>query len=158
MKAEAPLAFPYALVVVDTNVLLSAALLPSSAPALLVDCLLTQSRLVFSSASFAELETRLWKPKFDRYLSLEIRRNLLHDLDASALWVEVPEALGVRTWSRDRTDDVFIHTALAADVCRLITGDQDLLVLHPLGDLYLLTPRAALDEIADMQTKTSEAR
>ena len=151
MKADSPLAPPYAQVVVDTNVLLSAALLPQSTPALLVDCLLARSRLVFSSASFAELESRLWKPKFDRYLSLEIRRNLLHDLDASALWVDVTTALEALTWSRDRTDDVFIRTALAGNVTRLLTGDQDLLILQPLGDLHLLTPRAALDEIASMQ-------
>ncbi|OGT72556.1 MAG: putative toxin-antitoxin system toxin component, PIN family [Gammaproteobacteria bacterium RIFCSPLOWO2_02_FULL_57_10] len=151
MKAEAPLAPPYAQVVVDTNVLLSAALLPQSLPALLLDHLLVQGRLVFSKASFAELEARLWKPKFDRYLSLEVRRRLLHDLDASALWVKIPAGLGARTWSRDRTDDVFIQTALAANVRRLITGDQDLLILHPLGDLHLLSPRAALDEIAGMQ-------
>src|SRR3989338_11549579 len=120
MKAEAPLAPPYAQVVVDTNVLLSAALLPQSLPALLLDHLLVQGRLVFSKASFAELETRLWKPKFDRYLSLEIRRNLLHDLDASALWVQVPAELAARTFSRDSTDDVFMHTSLAANVSRLI--------------------------------------
>ena len=151
MKAESGLPSCYALVVIDTNVLLSAALLPLSAPAMLVDRLLGDGRLVFSKATFAELETRLWKPKFDRYLSLEIRRKLLHDLDASALWVEIPTELSIRTFSRDSTDDVFIHTALAATVSRLITGDQDLLVLHPLDSLHILGPRAALDEIAAME-------
>lgn len=153
MKAEASLPAIYRQVVVDTNVLLSAALLPQSTPALLVDRLLGDGRLVFSKSTFAELETRLWKPKFDRYLSMEIRRSLLRDLDASALWVEIPEKLGILTFSRDSTDDAFIHTALAANVSRLITGDQDLLALHPLGTLHLLGPRAALDEIADLQRK-----
>jgi putative PIN family toxin of toxin-antitoxin system len=148
MKAEAELPAHYAQVVVDTNVLLSAALLPQSAPAMLVDRLLAEVRLVFSKATFAELESRLWKPKFDRYLSMETRRNLLRDLDASALWTEIPAELTARTFSRDKTDDVFIHTALAANARRLITGDQDLLVLHPLDSLYILDPRAALAEIA----------
>ena len=120
---------------------------------MLVDRLLGDGRLVFSKATFAELETRLWKPKFDRYLSLEIRRKLLHDLDASALWVEIPVELSIRTFSRDSTDDVFMHTSLAANVSRLITGDQDLLVLHPLDSLHILGPRAALDEIAAMERK-----
>lgn len=39
---------------------------------------------VFSAATFAELEARLWKPKFDRYLSMEIRRAILHDVNAAA--------------------------------------------------------------------------
>ena len=79
MKAEV-----YARVVVDTNVLLSAALVPEGVPARLLDWLLAHSRLVFSSTTFAELETRLWKPKFDRYVSIEQRKRLLHDLKASA--------------------------------------------------------------------------
>ncbi|MFM1897749.1 MAG: hypothetical protein RLZZ385_2823 [Pseudomonadota bacterium] len=133
--------------------LLSAALLPQSAPALLLDCLLARSRLVFSTASFDELQSRLWKPKFDRYLSMEMRRSILHDLDASALWVEVPDALSTQAWPRDPTDDVFILTALAANASRLISGDQDLLVLNPLGELQLLTPRQALDEIADLNAR-----
>ena len=156
MKAESGLPSCYALAVIDTNVLLSAALLPRSAPAMLVDRLLGDGRLVFSKATFAELETRLWKPKFDRYLSLEIRRKLLHDLDASALWVQVPAELAARTFSRDSTDDVFMHTTLAANVSRLITGDQDLLVLHPFDSLHILDPRAALDEIAAMERQADK--
>lgn len=149
MKAEASLPAAYTKVVVDTNVLISAALLPQSVPALLLDRLLTEGRLVFSKATFAELETRLWKPKFDRYLSMETRRNLLRDLDATALWVEVTAELSSRTYSRDSTDDAFVHTAQAAKVGRLITGDQDLLELGQLESLRILNPRAALDEIEE---------
>jgi uncharacterized protein len=69
----------YRRVVIDTNVLISAALSPAGASALLVDCLLQQSQLVFSEQTFDELATRLWKPKFDRYLSLERRQLLLND-------------------------------------------------------------------------------
>ena len=44
-------------------------------------------------------------------------------------------------------DDAFIQTTLAAGATRLITGDDDLLCLDPLGELRILTPRAALDEL-----------
>ena len=146
MKAEGDLPPEYARVVVDTNVLSSAALAPRGAPAALVERVLLAGRLVFSQATFAELETRIWKSKFDRYLSLEIRRRLLRDFNASALWVEPAHEVASQTFSRDRSDDAFIHAALAADARRLITGDDDLLRLHPLGELQILTPRAALDE------------
>jgi putative PIN family toxin of toxin-antitoxin system len=150
-----PLPRVYDKVVLDTNVLISAALSAQGVPAQLLDCVLQQGRLVFSAASFAELESRIWRPKFDRYLSLEMRRRLLHDLAACARWVDVPANLAACSWSRDRSDDAFIHTAIAAEVCRLVTGDDDLLCLHPLtlpgadGDLvlHLVTPRQALDEI-----------
>jgi putative PIN family toxin of toxin-antitoxin system len=128
-------------------VLLSSALSPDGAPAVLVDRLLLHGRLVFSKATFAELESRMWKPKFDCYLPIERRQRLLRDFDASALWVEVLPALAAQRFSRDTSDDAFIHAALAAGACRLVSGDDDLLCLHPLETLHILTPRAALDEL-----------
>jgi len=76
-------------VVVDTNVLLSAALSPAGAPALLLAWLLNHGQLVLSNTTFSDLQTRIYKPKFDRYLSLETRKHILHDVSAAALWVEV---------------------------------------------------------------------
>ena len=137
----------FARVVVDTNVLLSAALSPRGAPAELMDKLLAEGRLVFSRVTFAELESRIWKPKFDRYLPIERRNQILHELNASALWVDVSSTISILSYSRDVKDDAFVHAALAAGVTRLVSGDDDLLCLHPLGTLHILTPRAALDEI-----------
>lgn len=147
MKAEFDSAH-YARVVVDTNVILSAALAPHGVPAQLLDRLLQVGRLVFSSATFAELEARIWLPKFDRYLPIERRRRLLQEANASALWVDIPVELASRRYSRDTKDDMFIHAALAASAARLVSGDDDLLCLHPLEGIYILSPRAALDELA----------
>jgi len=149
MKAEFDSAL-YARVVVDTNVILSAALAPHGVPAQLLDRLLQVGRLVFSSATFAELEARIWLPKFDRYLPIERRRRLLQEANASALWVDIPVGLASRRHSRDAKDDMFIHAALAASATRLVSGDDDLLCLHPLEGLHILSPRAALDELAKL--------
>lgn len=138
----------YARVVVDTNVILSAALAPNGVPAQFLDHLLQAGRLVFSSATFAELEARIWLPKFDRYLPIERRRRLLHDANASALWVDIPDGLASRRHSRDAKDDMFIHAALAASSARLVSGDEDLLCLHPLEGLHILSPRDALEELS----------
>ena len=148
MKADAGLPPSYARMVPDTNVILSAALSAQGAPATLTDRLLQHGRLVFSAATFAELESRLWRPKFDRYLSLERRRRVLQDLNAAAHWVQVPAALAAQRFSRDASDDAFIHAAMTAGSLRLISGDEDLLCLHPLGRLHIITPRVALTEIA----------
>ena len=56
MKVSQVTAQTYARVVIDTNVLLSAALSPNGVPATLVDCVLEFGSLVFSNATFAELE------------------------------------------------------------------------------------------------------
>ena len=146
MKVERTLPVCYAQVVVDTNVLISSALSPDGAPARLLKRLVKESRLVFTPATFAELETRLWKPKFDNWLSIEERQQYLRIYSSIANWLD--DAAAPEEWSRDRDDDMFIDLARRAGATRLISGDADLLCLDPLGDLRILTPRAALDEIA----------
>lgn len=146
MKVE-PGASAYSRVVVDTNVLLSAFLRPTGAPTEVVARLLRDHCLVMTKATFAELETRIWKPKFDRYLPIEMRHRLLHDVDASAYWVEVPNDIAARRICRDPDDDTMLHAALAAQTRRLITSDDDLLVLGNADDVTILAPRAALDEL-----------
>ena len=134
-------------VVLDTNIWLSAAISASGAPAQVVRRVLQHGMPVFSKAAFAELEARLWKPKFDRYLSLETRRAILHDANAVAHWVDIPAHLAAQTYSRDPDDDKFIHTALAASAAWLVTGDQDLLVIETQLPVRILTAGEALDEV-----------
>jgi putative PIN family toxin of toxin-antitoxin system len=100
--------------------------------------------VVFSEATFAELETRLWKPKFDRYISLEARKAILRDGRATALRVEIPPELTKQHWSRDLGDDVFIRTALAAQASRLVSGNEDLLSVPVVEGLRICTPAQAL--------------
>ena len=130
--------------VIDTHVWISAALSTGGAPAQLVRRVLQRGLPVFSTATFDELRSRLWTPKFDRWLSLEDRQRLLHDLNASAMWVQVGADLAARRFSRDRDDDAFVHAALAAQAAWLVTGDNDLLAIQAPLPLRILTPAAAL--------------
>ncbi len=130
-------------VVIDSNVWISATLSPVGAPAKVVRRVLEYGLAVFSPATFAELETRLWKPKFDRYLSMELRRRLLHDIDAAAFWVDVSPAIAAQSYCRDVDDDKFIHTALAAQAPWLVSGDRDLLDVPAIPGLRILTPAEA---------------
>ena len=127
--------------VIDTNVLISAALLQESVPARLLRRVLQNGRIVFSQATFTELESRLWRPKFDRYVSMENRRLLLHDLSSVADWAE--PALASRH-SRDADDDKFVHLALASRAAWLISGDRDLLDLKRVESVRVLSPASAL--------------
>lgn len=130
-------------VAADTNVLISAALSPLSPPALVVYHVLEHWQLVFSTETFAELETRIWRPKFDKYVSIERRRQLLHDFSASAHWTTLP--LPPRqAYSRDPDDDVFIHTALQGNAQWLVSGDRDLLELSAVPGLTIISPTNAL--------------
>jgi putative PIN family toxin of toxin-antitoxin system len=131
-------------VVVDTNIWISAMLSRDGAPARMVKAVLARALPVFSAATFAELETRLWQAKFDRYLGLELRRRILHDLNGAAHWVELPAGIAAQRYCRDADDDKFIHVALAAGAAWLITGDRDLLDVPPLPELRILTTSDAL--------------
>jgi len=75
--------------VLDTNVLISAALSRQGSPYVLVQRALAEARIVFSEPTFEELRGRLYRPKFDRYISLDMRERVLRDLSASAPWVEI---------------------------------------------------------------------
>lgn len=142
-------------VVIDTNVLISAALHARTPPALITHWVLEHGRLLFSQETFAELETRLWRPKFDRYLTIEHRKALLHDFSAVADWVQPGRDPAARErLSRDRDDDKFIHTALAGGADWLVSGDRDLLELPAMGGLRILSPADALARVLAPPTDT----
>ena len=134
-------------VVVDTNVWISASLTANGAPAQLARRVLAECMPVLSEATFAELEARLWRPKFDRYLGMELRQRILHDLDAAAFWVAILPGLAAQRWCRDPDDDHFIRAALAAQAPLLVSGDADLLEDPAIEGLRILTPPQALAAI-----------
>lgn len=128
--------------VIDTNILISAALSLQGAPAKLVQSALAQHRLVFSQATFDELRTRIYRPKFDLYISLEDRERLLRDFSACAIWVDSGEP---GQYCRDRDDDHFIEAALKAQAHCLVSGDKDLLQAPEVLGLRILSVHQTLD-------------
>lgn len=136
--------------VVDTNVLISAALSTQGAPAQLMRRLLGQHTLVFSQPTFDELHTRLYRPKFDRYITLEQRQRLLHDFNACAHWVDLAP---YPAYCRDPDDDKFIATALQAQARWLISGDKDLLATQACEGLHVQTPAQALDQLNQLERR-----
>jgi len=132
-------------VVIDTNVWISGLLTRTGTAAQLTRYVVQEGQAVFSVQTFAELKERLWRPKFDRYVTLEQRKMLLSDIESCALWVEVPPALSATAFCRDAADDMFVHAAQAAQSPWIVTGDEDLLCLHPLGALQILSPRTAFE-------------
>jgi putative PIN family toxin of toxin-antitoxin system len=133
--------------VIDTNVLNSAVLLRGSVPAKWLNHVLREGRLIFSDTTFAELETRLWRPKLDRYVTSEDRKLLLRDLRAAAEWAPTDAAYDGPP-CRDPDDLKFIAAAIASRASALVSGDQDLLVLKQVGQTPVVTPAQALERWA----------
>lgn len=50
---------------------------------------------------------------------------------------------------RDPRDDFILECAAAGGADIIVTGDKDLLSLHPYGDIEILTPRQYLDDAAN---------
>ena len=129
-------------VVLDTNVLISAALLSSNKPFAVFQQVLDSGILIFSNETFEEIATRLVRPKFERYVSKSTRERFLADISAVAEWTAITGALHC---CRDPDDDKIVETALAGRASCLVTGDADLLDLHPFRSLSILTPHQFLE-------------
>lgn len=127
--------------VVDTGVIVSAVLLPRSVPRQVFDWAIACGRLLVSGETIAEVDEVLRRPKFDQYVR-EIRR--LEFLAALVQAAEVIEVVDHVTDCRDPKDNKFLNLALSGGANYLVTGDGDLLVLHPYRGVTILAPHAFL--------------
>ncbi|MBC2593523.1 putative toxin-antitoxin system toxin component, PIN family [Ruficoccus amylovorans] len=128
--------------VIDSNLLISRLLLPDSASARAVRCALACGTLLFSKESLTELGQVLQRPKFDRYLTLPERRHfllLLHRIGQEVVITRRVQAC------RDPKDDMILEVALNGQAHAIITGDKDLLVLHPYLGVPILTAAQFLE-------------
>lgn len=124
--------------VVDTNVLISAALRAEGKPRRVLDVIhRCNGVLLFSDETCHELSSRLRRPKFDHYVSQSIRAVYLAQLMAVSEWVSITNA---KLGCRDPDDDKFLETALIGDADCIITGDGDLLEMSPFHGVSILSP------------------
>lgn len=131
--------------VLDTNVLISAVLGPAGPPRKVIDAVRRENgELLFSDETFNELQTRIWRAKFDSYVSRESRAIYLAQLKTVSAWVSIA---GAKMGCRDPDDDMFLETALIGDADCLVTGDGDLLEMTPHQGIPILTPATFLELI-----------
>lgn len=128
-------------VVVDTNVFISGLLSSTSTPARVVERAIEHNQLLASIDTLRELMTKLLSPKFDRYVSRERRDALIERLGPNVEMVEIVQRVRA---SRDPKDDKFLEVALNGEADVLVSGDNDLLTLHPFRGTDILTPAGYL--------------
>ena len=131
--------------VLDTNVLISGALSITSTPARALEMAISTGDLLASIATLRELTEKLLSPRFDAYVSRDRREALL--LRLSPL-VQIVTILQTFHASRDPKDDKFLDVAVNGRADVIVTGDGDLLALHPFRGIAILTPAAYLDRQA----------
>jgi uncharacterized protein len=128
-------------VVVDTNALISRLLLPGSDPGQVVREAVAEAQLLASDDTIIELADVLAREKFDPYTTVEERQEFLRLFDRIA--ERVPIVHIVRA-CRDPKDDKFLELAVNGEAQLIITGDADLLALHPFRGIHILTPASYL--------------
>jgi putative PIN family toxin of toxin-antitoxin system len=125
-------------VVVDTNVLVSAAILPQSVPRQALDLVLDHHQLLASAESLAEVTRVLSRARFNKYLSDGQRQAFLSALAAAAVAAAVTESVAA---CRDPKDNLFLEIAVSGPADCVVTGDDDLLALNPFRGIPILTPQ-----------------
>ena len=128
--------------VLDTNVLISGALSITSTPARALEMAISTGDLLASMATLRELTEKLLSPKFDAYVSRDRREALLLRLSPLVQIVTILQTFHV---SRDPKDDKFLDVAVNGCADVIVTGDGDLLALHPFRGIAILTPAAYLE-------------
>jgi putative PIN family toxin of toxin-antitoxin system len=123
--------------VLDTGVLVSAALFRQSIPAQALASAGNHGVIIVSTETLEEVREVILRPKFDRYLSLEVRERFLRQLVRRAQLIEVKDAVIA---CRDPKDDKFLSLAVAGSANCIVTGDKDLIVLNPFRGVLILKP------------------
>jgi putative PIN family toxin of toxin-antitoxin system len=122
--------------VFDTNSLVSAALIPNSTNRKALDKAIDLGVIAVSSKTIDEFVEVLFRQKFDKYfLNNNERWVIIDKLEAnSKLFVSTISI----TDCRDPKDNKFLELAISANASCIITGDDDLLVLHPYRGIPIL--------------------
>jgi uncharacterized protein len=126
-----------AYIVIDTNVLISAGLLPESKTAQVLALAVEHFVIAQNQETWHELETRIARPKFDRYFGESGRLRHLVAIAQSIQHFEVVTEVSV---SRDKTDDKFIALAIDSGAALLISGDPDLQDVKAYKGIEILSP------------------
>lgn len=139
-------------VVVDTNLIVSALIVPRGQPHEIMQALRRGAfQLLLTDSLYAEYDEVLNRPKFALKYSLTPSQigAFLFLVRTLGLRVEPRESLPVQV--RDPKDDMVLAAALGGGADYVVSGDQDLLVLDgvpELGALRIITARAFLTILA----------
>jgi uncharacterized protein len=124
--------------VLDTNVVVSAVLLPRSIPRQAFDLAFIRGIVLVSESMLDELDDVLRRPRFERYVSEDERLQFLTNFIRDATVAKVTEVI---TDCCDPKDNKFLELAVSGNVTYIISGDADLMVLHPFRGIPIVTPQ-----------------
>jgi uncharacterized protein len=131
-------------VVVDTNVLVSAAPKQKSTPGMAALVVERRGGMLKSVATEQQLFEVIARPYFDSLLDPDTRAWLKKMMAAGEL-VPITERVVA---CRDPTDDKFLELAINGHADLIVSSDRDLLALNPFRDIPIVTPAAFVQGVA----------
>ncbi len=124
-------------VVVDTNILVYFAILPSAGFERLFDHIAEFGVTLVSKDTIAELYAVLTREKFRRYISLDSAMDYVDWYVGISETVIISEKISA---CRDPRDDKFLEVATSGLADAMLSGDTDLLALHPFRGIPIVRP------------------
>ena len=124
-------------VIIDTNIFVSAFVFKSETATDVVRFVALKHVMLFSESTFVELKMTLLKPKFTQIMELTTIKNLLKNLMRMGEFIAHKTKITV---CRDPKDNKFLELAVAGKANCIVTGDKDLLVLHPFRGINIISP------------------
>jgi putative PIN family toxin of toxin-antitoxin system len=123
--------------------MISAFLFEEGTPGRALKLALETGEVLLSLELAEELAEVLHRKKFDRYVRRKLREEFLAGIIRETTLVKVNAIIRE---CRDPGDDKFLELAVSGKASHIITGDQDLIALHPFRGISILTPREFLDQ------------
>jgi putative PIN family toxin of toxin-antitoxin system len=131
------------IVVLDASIFVSAALKADSLPEqALLRAVDAPNRLILSQEVEDEYREVIFRPKFDRFASVERRRRILDIVVFAAERIEPSESIRE---CRDPKDDKYLALAVAGRADVVVSGDmRHLLSMNPWRGIPILSPAGFL--------------
>jgi uncharacterized protein len=122
--------------VLDANVIVSSVLSAQGKARQAFDLAISTGIVLMSDDTFAELSEVLLRSKFDRYSNRAKRETFLDELLGLVEFVEITVQINE---CRDPKDNKYLELAIGGKADAIVTGDEDLLVLHPFRQIPIVS-------------------
>jgi uncharacterized protein len=122
--------------VLDANVIVSSVLSAQGRASQAFDLAISTGIVLMSDDTFAELSEVLLRSKFDKYSNRAKRETFLDELLGLVEFVEITVQIDE---CRDPKDNKYLELAISGNADSVVTGDEDLLVLHPFRQIPIVS-------------------
>lgn len=131
------------LIVIDTNVLISAVIFRSFSPRQALLYAFEHGDVLSSIATRQEAREVMAREKFNRYAPYDLR---MSELDLILDQMKSAEPVVCDSGCRDPKDEKFLDLAVGAGASLILSGDIHLLEMHPFRGISILSPPEYLSQ------------